>query len=81
MSSEPTDGWARHRDAQRRAWLRLSYRERLSWLERAKAFVLKAQTARRASPPASLWAQPGGGSKSVCSSSSAADDELATVDE
>ena len=32
-------GWDQHQVDQRRAWLRLSYAERLAWLEQAKAFV------------------------------------------
>ncbi|RLB51300.1 MAG: hypothetical protein DRJ42_17125 [Deltaproteobacteria bacterium] len=38
-------GWAGHEEDQRAAWLRLSYVERLRWLEQAKAFVA-AQAAR-----------------------------------
>jgi hypothetical protein len=37
------DGWERHQAEQRRAWLRLSYAERLAWLEQAKAFVASAR--------------------------------------
>jgi len=32
-------GWDQHQADQRRAWLRLSYAQRLAWLEQAKAFV------------------------------------------
>jgi len=37
----------------RRAWLRLSYRERLDWLWQAKAFAARAMLSarRRATPP------------------------------
>ena len=47
-------GFERHRREQRRAWLRLSYRERLEWLEQAKRFAaraLEAARARRGSHP------------------------------
>jgi hypothetical protein len=37
-----------HRREQRRAWLRLTYRERLRWLEEAKGFAAKALEAARA---------------------------------
>jgi hypothetical protein len=41
-------GWEQHREAQRRAWLRLSYAERLRWLEQAKRFArLALASARR----------------------------------
>jgi hypothetical protein len=45
-------GWAQHREEQRRAWLRLSYAERLRWLEQAKRFVALAKGAatRRKAP-------------------------------
>lgn len=44
-------GFALSREAQRRAWLALGYRERLAWLEDAKRFAaraLAAAAARRA---------------------------------
>jgi hypothetical protein len=44
---EPS-GYDTHRDAQRRAWLRLSYRQRLDWLEQAKRFAARALAAARA---------------------------------
>jgi hypothetical protein len=40
-------GWELHREAQRRAWLRLSHTERLRWLEQAKRFARLAQEAAR----------------------------------
>jgi hypothetical protein len=40
-------GWEQHREAQRRAWLRLSYAERLRWLEEAKRFAKVALEAAR----------------------------------
>jgi len=40
-------GFERHRREQRRAWLRLSYRERLEWLEQAKRFATRALEAAR----------------------------------
>jgi hypothetical protein len=40
-------GWEQHREAQRRAWLRLSYAERLRWLEQAKRFAERALDAAR----------------------------------
>jgi len=48
-------GFALQREAQRRAWLALSYRERLAWLEEAKRFAALALAAagRRQRGPAS----------------------------
>lgn len=43
-------GFALHREAQRRAWLALSHRERLAWLEEAKRFAALALGAARRSP-------------------------------
>jgi hypothetical protein len=43
---------ARHRE-QRRAWLRLTPRERLDWLEQAKRFATRALAAARARTEAS----------------------------
>lgn len=40
-------GWEQHRESQRRSWLRLSYAERLRWLEDAKRFVKAAMEAAR----------------------------------
>jgi hypothetical protein len=40
-------GFAAHRREQRRAWLRLTYRERLEWLEQAKRFAARALGAAR----------------------------------
>jgi hypothetical protein len=36
------DGWKTHEQAQRRAWLSLSYRQRLDWLWQAKVFAARA---------------------------------------
>lgn len=47
--TEPPSGWDRHADQQRRAWLRLSYAERLRWLEQAKQFYKVALGAARRS--------------------------------
>jgi 20S proteasome alpha/beta subunit len=43
--AERERGFALHEEAQRRAWLALSYRERLTWLEEAKRFAVLALTA------------------------------------
>ncbi|MGH7336204.1 MAG: hypothetical protein ACREI7_01380 [Myxococcota bacterium] len=45
--TERARGFELHREAQRRAWLALSYRERLAWLEEAKRFAALALTAAR----------------------------------
>ncbi len=42
------EGFEAQRAEQRRAWLRLSHRERLAWLEQAKAFARRALEAARA---------------------------------
>lgn len=50
-------GWTDHEQEQRRAWLRLTCRQRLDWLWEARAFALRAEEARRrrsAVPPALL---------------------------
>lgn len=39
------NGWHQHACEQRRAWLALSHRERLRWLEQAKAFAALARRA------------------------------------
>jgi hypothetical protein len=44
----PTSSFEAHRREQRRAWLRLSYRQRLDWLEQAKRFAARAVAAARA---------------------------------
>lgn len=43
-------GWDQHQREQRLARLALSHRERLAWLEQAKAFVRVALGAARTSP-------------------------------
>lgn len=47
MTDDAARSFERHRGEQRRAWLRLSYRERLEWLEQAKRFAAKALAAAR----------------------------------
>lgn len=45
------EGWRRHAEEQRRAWRKLTYLERLRWLEQAKQFQRQALgAARRRSP-------------------------------
>jgi len=39
-------GWEAHEQAQRRAWLRLTSRQRLDWLWEARQFALRAASAR-----------------------------------
>ena len=52
-------GWLEHEREQRRAWLRLTPRQRLDWLWEARSFALRAEEASRlratteATPPAS----------------------------
>lgn len=50
MKTEPpaAPGFEVHRREQRRSWLRLSYRQRLDWLEQAKRFATRAVAAARA---------------------------------
>lgn len=43
----PEKGWETHAIEQRRAWLALSYGERLRWLEDAKRFYVLALGAAR----------------------------------
>jgi len=43
--TERERGFALHEEQQRRAWLALSYRERLIWLEEAKRFAARALAA------------------------------------
>jgi hypothetical protein len=53
----PEAGWLEHEREQRRAWLRLTPRQRLDWLWEAKSFARRAEEARlarerpRAPPP------------------------------
>ena len=50
MSEQDNDSWQLHADEQAKAWLRLSYAQRLQWLEQAKEFAqlaLQAAAARR----------------------------------
>jgi hypothetical protein len=39
--------WLEHEAEQRRAWLRLTPRQRLDWLWEAKSFARRAEEARR----------------------------------
>jgi hypothetical protein len=52
--ADPTDdaGWVEHEREQRRAWLRLTPRQRLDWLWSARSFALRAAEARRERQPA-----------------------------
>jgi hypothetical protein len=58
MADAPRDsGWALHEREQRRAWLRLTHRQRLDWLWQARSFALRVEEAGRAraaapAPPA-----------------------------
>lgn len=47
--ADPTGdaGWVEHEREQRRAWLRLTPRQRLDWLWLARSFALRAAEARR----------------------------------
>ncbi len=36
------DGWKKHEREQRERWARLTYRERLDWLQQAKDFARRA---------------------------------------
>jgi hypothetical protein len=48
MADAPAEaGWLEHEREQRRAWLRLTSRQRLDWLWEAKSFALRAEEARR----------------------------------
>jgi len=49
MADAPSDaGWQEHEREQRRAWLRLTPRQRLDWLWEAKSFARRAEEARLA---------------------------------
>jgi len=48
MDDPKSTGWADHEREQRRAWLRLSYAERLAWLAQAKDFAARALAAAKA---------------------------------
>lgn len=52
-------GWDQHQADQRRAWLRLSYAQRLAWLEQAKVFVATARASA---------SRPGGSSGQIAPS-------------
>jgi hypothetical protein len=40
-------GFSLHEETQRRAWLALTYRQRLAWLEEAKRFAERALAGRK----------------------------------
>ena len=46
-NDKPLEGWADHEAQQRRAWLALTYVQRLRWLEDAKRFYAIALGAAR----------------------------------
>ena len=51
MREADQDSTAWHQEqAQRRAWLRLSYTQRLAWLDEAKRFVAAPKRLRRPTP-------------------------------
>jgi len=45
--AERAAAWEQHEREQRRAWRKLSYRQRLDWLWQAKLFAAKALAAAR----------------------------------
>jgi hypothetical protein len=47
---ETATGWEAHEQAQRRAWLHLTSRQRLDWLWEARQFALRAASAKLRSP-------------------------------
>lgn len=47
MGDDREAAWRTHETEQRRAWLRLSYAERLAWLEQAKQFCAESLGAAR----------------------------------
>ena len=42
VPASPEDGWKTHEREQRAAWAKLTYQQRLDWLEQAKEFVREA---------------------------------------
>jgi hypothetical protein len=66
MADSPgDDAWTEHDREQRRAWLRLTPRQRLDWLWSARSFVLRAAEARsrrRSTEPVTVI--PGAGPES-----------------
>lgn len=60
MAEPPGEvGWTDHEREQRRAWLRLSPRQRLDWLWSARLFALRAAEARRLrGPPCQVAGMP-----------------------
>lgn len=48
MSDEGSGNWDSHADEQRKTWKRLSYHQRLLWLEQAKDFARMALDAAAA---------------------------------
>lgn len=53
-------GWEAHEQAQRRAWLRLTSRQRLDWLWEARQFALRAASAKLRSPASEPGPGPAG---------------------
>jgi hypothetical protein len=47
MTTADERGWKLHEKEQRRAWLRLTPAQRLTWLEEAKRFAEAAKRARK----------------------------------
>ncbi len=45
--TKDNSGWADHEREQRRAWLKLTPRQRLDWLWQARLFAARAEEARR----------------------------------
>ena len=56
MASET--GWKAHEAEQRRAWLKLTPAQRLTWLEEAKRFAEAAKHARKTSAATSSRDKP-----------------------
>ena len=46
----PPEPWERHLEEQARSWLRLTYEQRLAWLEGAKEFTREALGAAHRRP-------------------------------
>lgn len=58
MSDQSKGSWDLHADEQRLAWKRLSYHQRLLWLEQAKDFARMALVAAAARSSAVKLGQP-----------------------
>jgi hypothetical protein len=57
---ETAAGWEDHDQAQRRAWLRLTSRQRLDWLWEARQFALRAASAKLSNRASGAGPQPAG---------------------